>query len=107
VRAAKLLRAWALRQPLRPAAARQDSFPAYVPPVVKAARRKTPGFRRQLVWCFARAVLQSTRQTLSTFLSYAIFATTGEGRSGEQSRWSLHLSWEVGKACSEPFTNQI
>ena len=39
--------------------------------------RATPGFIRQVLWCLARAVLQRTREPLSIFIDYMIFAITG------------------------------
>lgn len=43
----------------------------------KAAKRRTPGFRKQFAWCFKRAVLQRCREPSAVFLSYAIIILTG------------------------------
>ena len=45
---------------------------------VRKSKRPTPGFGRQYVWCLSRVALQRTREPLTVFTDYAIFALTGD-----------------------------
>ncbi|KAK9815422.1 hypothetical protein WJX72_003407 [[Myrmecia] bisecta] len=53
--------------------------------------RSTPGFRQQYMWCLSRAVLQRTREPLSVFTDYAIFALTGSmlGNMSDRGRGTI------------------
>ena len=42
-----------------------------------ASARKLPGFARQFYWCLGRAAVLRTRDPLSVFTDYAVFALTG------------------------------
>ena len=44
---------------------------------VRKSKRPTPGFGRQYMWCLSRVALQRTREPLTVFTDYAIFALTG------------------------------
>ena len=60
-------------------------------PRIAAAKRKTPGFARQFVWCLTRAALQRSREPRAVFLSYAIIALTGAlGTAGNRLFRGLH-----------------
>ena len=44
---------------------------------VRKSKRPTAGFGRQYMWCLSRVALQRTREPLTVFTDYAIFALTG------------------------------
>ena len=43
----------------------------------EAVERKIPGFLRQYYWCLTRAILLRSREPMSVFTEYMIFALTG------------------------------
>ena len=65
---------------------------------VRKAKRPTPGFGKQFLWCLSRVALQRTREPLTVFTDYAIFALTGETGSSTLP-WPIDFVYVAARVC--------